>query len=166
MNRDTMRNENGIGCRFPLTRAAVVIAVVILILLTVSAPRSAAKPIPQATPAQGASDSSVSPDENVALAYTRTILTAEKLYKKRHNIYPLTLSTLAGTGSVTTRMVKTRERAGYRVGYSSSGETFTLSMVPVTFDAQHRAFYSDQTGVIRFEADKPATAQSAVFKQK
>jgi hypothetical protein len=120
------------------------------------------------TPAQPSSqeNAAISPDENVALAFIRTILTAEKLYKKRHNQYPTALSTLAGTGSVTTRMVKSRERAGYRVGYTSTGENFVLTMTPLKFDDQHRAFYTDSSGVIRAEADKPANSQSPAFKQK
>ena len=113
-----------------------------------------------------ATSAATSNDENVALAFMRTILTAERIYKKRHSEYPTALSTLAGTGSVTRRMIQSRERAGYRVGYSSTGENFVLTMTPLNFDAQHRAFYTDSSGVIRAEADKPANSHSPAFKEK
>ena len=96
----------------------------------------------------------------------RTILNAENLYKKKHAHYALTLNSLAGTGSVTARMVKSRQRAGYTVGYSFTGESFSLTMTPVTFNPEHRAFYTDSSGLIRVEAEKPATSQSPVLKQK
>ena len=62
-------------------------------------------------------------------------------------------------------MVKSRERAGYRVGFSSSGESFVLTMTPLTPDAQHRAFYANQDGVIHVDQGT-ATAQSPVLKSK
>ena len=124
---------------------------------------------PQAAPG-GRSASAATPqpgelsnDEHAAVAFMRTILAGERLYKKKHNEYVRQLSTLAGTGSVTTRMVKARERAGYRVGYTSTGENFVLTMTPITPDPQHRAFYANHEGVIRMD-EGTATAQSPPLK--
>jgi hypothetical protein len=116
--------------------------------------------------AASANDSAeLSNDEKVAVAFMKTILYSERIYKNRHHQYTRDLSTLAGTGSVTRRMVKSRERAGYRVGFSSSGEAFSLTMTPLNPDAQHRAFYANQDGVIHVDQGT-ANAQSPVLKGK
>jgi hypothetical protein len=56
-------------------------------------------------------------------------------------------------------MTKT-DRGTYIVGYSSNGETYSISLTPKTFDDQHRAFYADEDGIIRVDAEHPANAQS------
>ena len=117
---------------------------------------------PQAAATQGGD---LSNDEKVAVAFMKTILYSERIYKNRHHQYTRDLASLAGTGSVTRRTVKSRERAGYRVGFSSTGEAFALTMTPLTADAQHRAFYTNQDGVIHMDQGT-ANAQSPVLKTK
>jgi hypothetical protein len=119
---------------------------------------------PQAASAP-AGDSELSNDEKAAVAFMKTILYSERIYKNRHKQYTRDLSSLAGTGSVTRRTVKSRERNGYRVGFSSTGESFVLTMTPLTGDAQHRAFYTNQDGVIHM-GEGTANAQSPVLKTK
>ncbi len=97
--------------------------------------------------------------EAAALGYMRTVATAEHLYKKKHGDYATSLPSLVGTGSFTRRMTAT-DRGDYSVRFHSTGKEFSLSLVPKTFDADHRAFYIDDTGTIRAEDSKPATASS------
>ena len=102
--------------------------------------------------------------EAVALGYMRTVAVAQKLYKKKHGDYADSLHSLIGHGSFTRRMA-VPERGDYTVKFHSTGKTWSLGMVPKTFDAAHRAFYMDDTGTIRGESDKPATASSEPLKK-
>lgn len=102
--------------------------------------------------------------EAQALGYMRTALRAQRLYKKRHDKYAPSLAALAGTGSFTKRMARTTDRADYTVSFHSKKDGFSLSMVPKQYDAQHRAFYAEEDGVIRSEEDKPANADSPRLK--
>jgi hypothetical protein len=97
-----------------------------------------------------------------ALGYMRTVLTAQKLYKRKHTSYATSLPGLVHSGSFTQRMTKT-DRGEYFVSFHSEGKGtgFSLSMTPKQYDAAHRAFYSDETGMIRVEEDKEATENSA-----
>ena len=106
-----------------------------------------------------AGDPAHSDAEAGTLGYIRTVLNAQKLYKKRHGSYATTLPGLINTGSFTRRMTKT-DRGDYHVSFQSRGGGFSLALAPKQFDAAHRAFYSDDTNVIRVETDKPATQDS------
>ncbi len=94
-----------------------------------------------------------------ALGYMRTVLYAQRLYKKKHGDYATSLQALVGHGSFTRRMTKT-DRGDYSVRFHSTGKEFSLSMVPKQFDAAHRSFYANEMGTIRVEDDKPATESS------
>jgi len=110
-----------------------------------------------------AGDKAHSNAEAAALGYIRTVLTAQKLYKKKHAGYATALANLVGTGSFTKRMATT-DRGDYKVGFKGTAEKFDVTMTPKQFDADHRAFYADETGSIRAEDDKPATSSSPVLK--
>jgi hypothetical protein len=101
--------------------------------------------------------------EASALGYMRTVLTAQKLHKKKHNAYATSLPALVGSGSFTKRMA-TPDRGDYKVNFKGKADKFSLEMVPKQFDAEHRAFFADETGTIRVEDDKPATESSPVLK--
>ena len=101
--------------------------------------------------------------EAVALAYIRTLVRAEEAYHKKHDAYTTTLAALAGHGSFTKRMVNPN-RGDYTAHFKSTGKQYTLEMVPKQFDAQHRAFYVNELGVIRGEEDKPANEESPPVK--
>jgi hypothetical protein len=96
-----------------------------------------------------------------ALGYIRTVLMAQKLYKKKHDSFATSLAGLVHTGSFTQRMTKT-DRGDYYVAFQSEGKGkgFNLTLTPKQFDAAHRSFYSDDTGTIRVETDKSATENS------
>ena len=106
-----------------------------------------------------ASDPAHSDAEAGTLGYIRTVLNAQKLYKRKHGSYATSLAGLVNTGSFTRRMTKT-DRGDYSVSFHSHADGFSLALTPKQFDAAHRAFYSDETGVLRAETDKPATADS------
>jgi len=101
--------------------------------------------------------------EASALGYMRTLVTAEKLYYKKHAKYTKSLQELAASpGSFTRRMANT-DRGDYQVDFhpqGKDGQGYTLALTPKTFDAQHRAFFTDDSGVIRVDETKPATEES------
>jgi hypothetical protein len=107
-------------------------------------------------------DKAHSDAEAAALGYMRTVVSAQRVYKKKHNSYAASLSALVGSGSFTRRMVDTK-RGDYTVSFRPKGENYTLAMTPRQFDAEHRAFYVDESGVFRAEDGAPATASSPVL---
>ncbi len=108
-----------------------------------------------------AGDPAHSDAEAGALGYIRTVLMAQRLYKKKHDSYATSLAGLVHTGSFTQRMTKT-DRGDYYVAFQSEGKGkgFNLTLTPKQLDTAHRSFYSDDTGAIRVEANKPATENS------
>ena len=100
-----------------------------------------------------------------ALGYIRTVLTAQKLYKKKHDSFATSLPGLVHTGSFTKRMTKT-DRGEYYVSFHSEGKGtgFNLSLTPKQYDEAHRAFFGDDTGILRVETDKEATENSPRLK--
>jgi|tagenome__1003787_1003787.scaffolds.fasta_scaffold20929307_1 hypothetical protein len=99
-----------------------------------------------------------------ALGYMRTVVDAQRAYKKKHNKYATSLQQLVHNGSFTPRMAKT-DRGEYTVAFHAPGkDRYAVQLTPKTFDAEHRAFYVDEKGMIRAESDKPATADSPVLR--
>jgi hypothetical protein len=116
----------------------------------------------QAAPAykpKFAGDPARSEAEAGALGYIRTVLMAERLYKKKHGSYATSLAGLVNTGSFTRRLTKT-DRGEYDVSFHSKTDGFSVALTPKQFDAGHRAFYSDDSGAIRAEDGKAPTADS------
>src|ERR1041385_756270 len=101
--------------------------------------------------------------EAAALGYMRTAITAQKLYNRKHGNYATTLQALVASGSFTRRMTNA-DRGDYTVQFRSTGKEYSLAMTPKQFDPAHRAFFADESGVIRVEDDKPATASSPKLK--
>jgi len=117
-----------------------------------------------------AGDPARSDSEFDALAYMRTLLRAQRQYKKRHDKYAETLSALAGTGSFTKRMASSTSRGEYTVSFrlhkekGKDEEGFILTMTPKQMDADHRSFYAEEDGVIHGDDQKPADAESPKIK--
>jgi hypothetical protein len=105
-------------------------------------------------------DPAKSDSEAAALGFMRTVVTAEKNYKTKHNVYATSLQALAGTGSITRRTVASNKRGEYTVKFSGTPEKYILTMTPDQIDGTHRAFFVDQSGKIKAEEDKPATETS------
>lgn len=111
-----------------------------------------------------AGDPAHSNAEGAALGYMRTVGSAQREYKKKHGAYATSLASLVGSGSFTRRMVST-DRGDYTAKFQSTGKNYSLALVPRTFDAAHRAFYVDETGNIRADDARPATASSDPLKK-
>jgi hypothetical protein len=104
--------------------------------------------------------------EAAALGYMRTVMMAEKNFARKHGgKYAPSLQALVGHGSFTRRMTSPN-RGDYRVGYHAKkdGEGYVLTMTTVQFEADHRAFYVDETGTIRAAEGHPANASSEPVK--
>ena len=108
-------------------------------------------------------DPARSESEAQALGYMRTVLRAQKLYKKKYGKFADSLNSLVHTGSFTRRMTKT-DRGDYQVGFRAKKEGFELTMTPAQLDAQHRSFYGDDDGKIHAEEGKPAGGNSPELK--
>lgn len=108
-------------------------------------------------------DPARSDSEFAALGYMRTVLRAQREYKKRHDHYATTLAELVHTGSFTRRMTNT-DRGDYTVGFRSHKDGFDLTLTPRQLDAQHRSFYADEDGVIHGDEEKAASDSSPPVK--
>lgn len=104
-------------------------------------------------------DPAKSQAEAAALGYMRTAYVAERVYFKKHGHYATSLAELAGHGSFTKRMINP-DRGDYHAIFHGGTERFSLQLTPHQFDASHRGFYVDQSGVYRVEDAQPATAAS------
>ncbi len=102
-----------------------------------------------------------------ALGYMRTVLRAQKLYKKKNDKFARSLAELVHTGSFTKRMVNP-ERGEYTVGFRPSKEKakdgFQLALTPKQLDTEHRSFYAEEDGVIHGDDQGPASGNSPVVK--
>ncbi|MCI0349409.1 MAG: hypothetical protein L0Z53_08285 [Acidobacteriales bacterium] len=103
--------------------------------------------------------------EAIALGYMRTVVDAQRQYKKKKMKYAGSLQALVGSGSFTKRMLRT-DRGAYTATFTgnSKGTKYSLQMIPKQFDATHRAFFVNESGTIRAEAEQPATQESAVLR--
>lgn len=128
-----------------------------LLLLTQAAlGQTAYKPHFKGDPAHSQAEAS-------ALGYMRTVVDAQRVFKKRHEKYATSLPALINTGSFTRRMAKT-DRGDYTVAFKGSVMHYSIELTPKAFDADHRAFYVEENGVIKVESDKPATAESPILR--
>lgn len=108
-------------------------------------------------------DPARSDSEAAALGYMRTVLRAQKTYKKKYDKFAPTLAELVHTGSFTRRMVQT-DRGDYSVGFKPNKDGFDLTMTPKQLDAEHRSFYADEDGIIHGDDQGPANDKSPVVK--
>ena len=110
-------------------------------------------------------DPARSDSEAAALGYMRTVLRAQKQYKKKNTKYATSLAELVHTGSFTKRMVNA-DRGDYTVGFRAhkDKDTFELAMTPRQLDAEHRSFYADEDGKIHVEEQGPANEKSPILK--
>jgi hypothetical protein len=104
-------------------------------------------------------DPARSDSEAAALGYMRVVVNAQKNYKKKHAGYATSLAALVNQGSFTKRMVATT-RGDYSVKFKGEKDGYSLWMTPTTIDTTHRAFFVDESGKIKGEEDKQASASS------
>lgn len=107
--------------------------------------------------------------EAMALGYMRTVVDAQRQYRKKQTKYATSLSALVGSGSFTKRMLRT-DRGEYTATFQSTGkgqskgQKYSLQLIPKLFDSTHRAFFVNETGIIRVQEEQPASAESPVLK--
>src|SRR6476661_3034437 len=100
-------------------------------------------------------DPARSDSEAAALGYMRTVLRAQKQYKKKNDKFAASLAELVHTGSFTKRMVNPN-RGDYSVGFKPNKDGFDMTMTPQQLDAEHRSFYAGEDGVIHGNDQGPA----------
>jgi hypothetical protein len=137
---------------------AVRAALILVLISTMAGAQTAYQPKFPGDPAR--SDS-----EAAALGYMRTVLRAQKQYKKKSTKYATSLAELVHTGSFTKRMVNT-DRGDYTVGFRAhkDKDMFELTMTPKQLDADHRSFYADEDGKIHVEEQGPASEKSPILR--
>jgi hypothetical protein len=133
------------------TRIALLFQVFVLLSTAVFAQTSPTVPAPAR-----------SQDEAVSIAYMKTVVNAQRQYKKKHGDFATSLADLVHSGSFTKRMAST-DRGTYTVHFRGKKDAFSLGLVPREFAPDHRAFYVDETGKIRVEEDKPANPESPLL---
>jgi len=128
--------------------------------LAVSAQTDAAPPVYQpkfhGDPARSNSEAS-------ALGYMRTVIRAQKEYKKKNAKFATSLADLVHTGSFTRRMTQT-DRGDYTVSFRPHKDGYELALTPKQLDALHRSFYAKDDGVIRANEEKAADENSPSVK--
>lgn len=141
-----------------MRQAVVALVLATAVLWTQEVPQVAYTPRYPRDPAHSQS-------EAVALGYMHTLVTAQKLYLKKHTRYAPSLYALTqlGSGSFTRRMAKT-DRGDYTVSYHPGEQKYALQLTPKTFDEQHRAFWVNENGIVHVEGDHPATEDSPVLR--
>ena len=141
-------------------------AVFACILATVSLPVIAQTDAPTtAAPYQPkfAGDPARSESEARALGYMRTVLRAQKEYKKKNDKFAPTLLALVHTGSFTKRMADPN-RGDYTVGFKPNKDGFDLTLTPKELSADHRSFWADERGDIHADEEKAADDHSPKIK--
>lgn len=108
-------------------------------------------------------DPAKSNSEAAALGYMRTVVNAQRQYRKKKGKYASSLAALVGQGSFTKRMVAS-DRGDYKVGFRGKPDGYVLTMTPAQFDAEHRAFFVDERGTIRYDETQAANASSPPVK--
>jgi hypothetical protein len=109
-------------------------------------------------------DPARSESEANALGYMRTVIRAQQqYYKKNNNKYAASLADLVHSGSFTKRMAQT-DRGDYTVSFHSRKDGYELTMTPKQLDAEHRAFYANEDGVMHADETKAADENSPAVK--
>jgi hypothetical protein len=139
------------------TRLAAGVGAWLLVAALFSAAQTAYQPKFKGDPARSDSEAN-------ALGYMRTVIRAQKqYYKKNNDKYASSLTDLVHTGSFTRRMTQT-DRGDYTVSFRSRKDGYELTLTPKQVDAEHRAFYANEDGVIHGDEQKAADENSPVVK--
>jgi hypothetical protein len=158
-------------------RAGILVLALLVTGLTLRQARGQATEAPSMQPPAGASGQSAaayqpkfkgdparSESEALALAYARTLLRAQREYKKRHEKYADTLAALAGTGSFTKRLAQSTERGDYTASFRVHKDGFVFTMTPKHMDSEHRSFYAEDDMIIHADDQKAADSDSPKIK--
>jgi hypothetical protein len=109
-------------------------------------------------------DPARSENEAAVLGYMRVVVNAQKNYSHKHGgQYATSLADLVGQGSFTKRLLNPK-RGDYTVKFKGTGKDYSLWMTPTTISPTERAFFVDESGIIKAEEDKQATTESPKAK--
>jgi hypothetical protein len=137
------------------------VTLLITVFATLAAAQIGAPPAPGTpyTP-KFKGDPARSENEAQALGYMRVVVNAEKNYSHKHGgQYASTLRDLVGHGSFTKRLLGP-QRDDYTVKFKGTPKDYSLWMTPTTISPTERAFFVDDSGIIKAEEDKQATRDS------
>ena len=147
--------------RSPYRRQSSMPAVRIAVLLVAgtlfSAAQTAYTPKFKGDPARSESEAN-------ALGYMRTVIRAQQQYDKKNDKYAPTLETLVGGARSFTRRMTQTDRGDYTVRFHSRKDGYELWLTPKQQDAEHRAFYASEDGVIHADEQKAADENSPAVK--
>ena len=147
--------------RSPYRRQSSLPAVRIAVLLVAgtlfSAAQTAYTPKFKGDPARSESEAN-------ALGYMRTVIRAQQQYDKKNDKYAPTLETLVGGARSFTRRMTQTDRGDYTVRFHSRKDGYELWLTPKQQDAEHRAFYASEDGVIHADEQKAADENSPAVK--
>ncbi len=111
-----------------------------------------------------AGDPARSDAEAATMGFMRVVVNAQKNYSHKHGgQYATSLNALVGQGSFTKRMLAPK-RGDYTVKFKGTAKDYSLWMTPGTISPTNRAFFVDESGVIKAEEDKQAGADSPKAK--
>jgi len=136
---------------------SVTILITVLATLAVAQIGSEYKPKFPGDPAR-------SENEAAALGYMRVVVNAQKNYSHKHGgQYATSLARLVGQGSFTKRLLNPK-RGDYTVKFKGTAKDYSLWMTPNTISPTERALFVDDSGIIKAEEDKQASAESPKAK--
>jgi hypothetical protein len=138
--------------------ACILATVALPVIAQTDAPTTAASYQPKF-----AGDPARSESEARALGYMRTVLRAQKEYKKKNDKYAPSLLALVHTGSFTRRMTQT-DRGDYTVGFKSHKDGFDLALTPKELAPDRRSFFADEDMDIHADETKAADEKSPKIK--
>jgi len=124
----------------------------VVVAATLAAAQTAYEPKFPGNPAKSNS-------EAAALGYMRTVVRAQREYKKKYDHYATSLEALVHSGSFTRRMTNT-DRGDYTVSFKSHKDGYELALTPKQLDGEHRSFYTDEDGTIHADEEKAASESS------
>lgn len=137
------------------------VTILITVLATLATAQIGAGPAPGTpyTP-KFPGDPAHSENEAAALGYMRVVVNAQKNYSHKHaGQYATSLRELVGHGSFTKRLLNPK-RGDYTVKFKGTTKDYSLWMTPTTISPTERAFFVDDSGIIKAEEDKQAGAES------
>ena len=107
-------------------------------------------------------EAEISGNESAAASSIRTIVTAQVAFyvTAGRGYYSTDLTTLSNATLIDS-VLASGIKEGYSYTCSGSGSTFTVTASPlVPGETGRKYYYADQSGVIRFSSNGPATAES------
>jgi hypothetical protein len=103
------------------------------------------------------------PDEAAAIAALREVNESQDIYFRRNRRYALTYEELIESLFLREEPAVTRTGYDIRLRPRADAASYSVLAVPATPSSSARHFFTDQTGEIRAEQGKDATAESPVI---